>query len=333
MSNLSQIGGRGGGGVTDHGLLSGLLDNDHPQYALSSTTVSLTSHTADTSIHFTEVSIDFANISNTGHSHQFSAITDTGHTHVELDITDLKDYAVRSYFESHTGDSSIHFTESSISFLNIANTAHTHPYSGISNTAHTHAFSSITNTAHTHSDGFGFRATGTTRNKWYTTPATSLAMATVATTAHRLYAAHFPIPTTRMVEAIAFVVTTSIGGKANIGIYDDLNCAPNNKIYDSGNITIDGTRAFSAFPMVVLTGGNLYWLALACQSGNTVRSIAVNSLIPCLGVQEGFGTTGAVNHLYSGLTELGTQLPLVLGEGMTEATNSATPAIFVRLSG
>ena len=41
-------------GVTDHGLLTGLLDpNDHPQYASSSLSATISSHTSDGTIHFT----------------------------------------------------------------------------------------------------------------------------------------------------------------------------------------------------------------------------------------------------------------------------------------
>ena len=65
--------------------------------------------------------IDFSMVANTSHTHDFSVITNTGHTHTESDITDLGDYAERTYFESHTGDPTTHFTEASIVHDNIQN--------------------------------------------------------------------------------------------------------------------------------------------------------------------------------------------------------------------
>jgi predicted RecA/RadA family phage recombinase len=50
------------GGVIDHGALTGLEDNDHPQYVLSSTNATLSStvssHIASSTVHFTQAEID-----------------------------------------------------------------------------------------------------------------------------------------------------------------------------------------------------------------------------------------------------------------------------------
>ena len=114
------------GGTSDHGGLTGLLDNDHPQYRLTATT------------------IDYSEIANTGHVHTISEITDF----------DPADYTTDVEFDAHTGDSTIHFTEASIDYANISNTGHSHDYSAIYNTGHNHDFSTIWNTAHTHTVDF-----------------------------------------------------------------------------------------------------------------------------------------------------------------------------------
>lgn len=45
---IQDVSSGGGGGVTDHGALTGLADNDHPQYALAGTSVyTVTNTTTD----------------------------------------------------------------------------------------------------------------------------------------------------------------------------------------------------------------------------------------------------------------------------------------------
>jgi YD repeat-containing protein len=86
--------GTGGGGVTDHTLLTNIGTSTHPQ--LDSERSSSISHRADTTIHFTQAQIDHVNILNKGTN-----------THSQID--------------SHIGDASIHFTEASISHTDIQN--------------------------------------------------------------------------------------------------------------------------------------------------------------------------------------------------------------------
>jgi len=190
-----------GTGVSDHGALTGLLDNDHPQYRLTATTINFSeigstghnhtvseitdfdptdyttdvefdAHTADTNYHFLESSIDFANISNTGHTHtefdahtglsnihftvdsieysaisqtahthEFSIITNTGHNHTVSEISDFdpNDYTTGVEFTAHTGDTDYHFLESSIDFSNISNTGHTHDLSNLNQNGASHS--------------------------------------------------------------------------------------------------------------------------------------------------------------------------------------------------
>ena len=74
--------------ITDHGALGGLGDNDHPQYVLSATNNVLssayTNHAASASVHFTEGSIDHGSIAGLGDNDHpqyllsAAAITDHG---------------------------------------------------------------------------------------------------------------------------------------------------------------------------------------------------------------------------------------------------------------
>ena len=178
--------GGGSGGVTDHGDLTGLDDpNDHPQYLLTSATIYY-SGLGDTSHTHT-----LANITDSAHTHDFATqITNTGHNHTISDISDLtypvehSEYDIfsasmishtsstsihftensishiniqdigsntHSDIDDHIADSTIHFSESSIDFSNISNTGHTHDFStDITNTGHTHEWDDLSTTAHTH---------------------------------------------------------------------------------------------------------------------------------------------------------------------------------------
>ena len=96
-------------GVTDHGLLTGLADDDHPQYVLSATNNQLSSdvsnHIASASVHFTEASIDHTAIQNIGSN---------SHATIDTKITEL---------DNHVASASVHFTEASIDHGSIAGLA------------------------------------------------------------------------------------------------------------------------------------------------------------------------------------------------------------------
>ena len=96
----------GSGGVTDHGALTGLADDDHAQYhndARGDARYSLLAHNHD-SVYYTESEIDAlllgysaathnhdAAYSALGHNHS-GVYSPVGHTHTESDITDLGAY-------------------------------------------------------------------------------------------------------------------------------------------------------------------------------------------------------------------------------------------------
>lgn len=140
----------GGGGVSDHGALTGLGDDDHPQYLLADGSRALTgdldlgsnnivnvgavdgvdisAHVADLSIHFTEASIDHTNITNIGinsHVQIDSHIADTSihFTEASIDHTAIQNIGTNTHaqIDTHIADATIHFTEASIDHLNIQN--------------------------------------------------------------------------------------------------------------------------------------------------------------------------------------------------------------------
>ena len=120
-----------GGGVVDHGLLDGLLDNDHPQYRLTATTINF-SEIGSTGHNHTVANItDFTpnDYSLSGHIHSYSEITSTAHTHADYSSSahTHTDYTLSGDFNTHTGTSNIHFLESAIDIDNIVS-AHTHNY-------------------------------------------------------------------------------------------------------------------------------------------------------------------------------------------------------------
>lgn len=68
-------------GSSDHGSLTGLYDNDHPQYRLTASTAAISAST------FYSGTNDLLNVlSPSGHTHAYSAITSTGHTHIASQI-------------------------------------------------------------------------------------------------------------------------------------------------------------------------------------------------------------------------------------------------------
>jgi len=134
----------GSGGVSDHGKLTGLLDDDHPQYALDTKVNTLDtkvdSHLASAGVHFIESSIDHGSVSglldddhpqygsrNVLNAHLASAGVhfiegniDHGSVSGLLD-DDHPQYGSRNVLNAHLASAGVHFTESSIDHTAIQN--------------------------------------------------------------------------------------------------------------------------------------------------------------------------------------------------------------------
>jgi hypothetical protein len=109
----------GGGGVTDHGALTGLADDDHPQYVLSATNNALSStvsnHIASASVHFTQAEIDHGTILGLG---------DNDHPQYVLSSTNN---TLSSLVNDHIASATVHFTQAQIdhgSILGLADNDH-----------------------------------------------------------------------------------------------------------------------------------------------------------------------------------------------------------------
>jgi hypothetical protein len=99
----------------DHGSISGLADDDHPQYTLDTT---YNAHAASASVHFTEDSIDLEQYTlvTTYNAHAASASV-----HFTEDSIDLEQYTLVTTYNAHAASASVHFTEDSIDHANIQN--------------------------------------------------------------------------------------------------------------------------------------------------------------------------------------------------------------------
>ena len=174
-----------------------LTGHTHSEYALDS---EFTSHTGDTNIHYTKASINLSDLGSTGHTHSeyalditldshtgdtnihytkasinLSELGTTGHTHTEADITDLQDYSLTGHthseyaldttLDSHTGDTTIHFTKGSINLSELGTTGHTHSEYALDSALNSHTgdtsvhytkasinLSELGTTGHTHSE-------------------------------------------------------------------------------------------------------------------------------------------------------------------------------------
>lgn len=115
------------------------------------TTTLFNSHTGDTTIHYTKSSILLSELGSSAHTHSISEIdnlqstldskalqtdfvTHSGNTSNPHSVTASQVGApTTSQFNTHTGDTSTHYTKSSINLSELGSTAHTHSISEVNN--------------------------------------------------------------------------------------------------------------------------------------------------------------------------------------------------------
>src|SRR5262249_2150330 len=98
--------------------------------------------------------------------------------------------------------------------------------------------------------------------------------------------------------------TGTTGGRVRVGIYDnssDRNVMPTSLLADFGEIVLDGTTGRKTLALAtpyVLAGGQLYWLAMvcnsACRANNAIQTWSQPNLWNVLGA----GTAATVNVGY-----------------------------------
>lgn len=115
--------GGGGGGVTDHGQLTGLYpDNDHPQYVLSSTNLSLSSsiasHIASSTVHFTSGSLSGAYVLTSTNSALSSLVNNHIGSAVHWELSTLN----QNYINASGDSANAGFYLSSVSATNLSAT-------------------------------------------------------------------------------------------------------------------------------------------------------------------------------------------------------------------
>lgn len=108
---------------------------------------------------------------------------------------------------------------------------------------------------------------------------------------------------------------TAVGaGTVEVGIYDDLNGRPNNRIYTTGAISVAATTGFKEATGVnqILAKGTRYWLAIVYTNG-TIKSIQTATGVPVIQGPTESATTTSTTYPVVGLSQNATALPAVAG--------------------
>jgi hypothetical protein len=335
--------------ATDHGTLTGLGDPDHPASAITvdtstfggklsgtDTTVQAALATLDDHTHAGgsgDVVGPASSVDNqvarfdlaTGKLIQASlmVVDDNGKPNIPSGQT----YDINGSPHTHTG---------------LVTNGDSHDHSGGDGAQISHTtLSNIGTTSHADLDTFvgvprpydmsAPRRTGTTRERWYTMPVTGTAMTvSTALTSGRIYAHPFLCPKTITLDRIGVNCTTLIAaGKLRLGIYNDNNGEPGTRLLDAGEVDTSATGVKTLNISQQLTGGVLYWLVAASNSGtHAFRVPAIAATINVGGVGSTLGTA-VMTHYYAAQTygALPSSFPTP-----TEGTSLVYPAIFVRLS-
>jgi hypothetical protein len=187
-------------------------------------------------------------------------------------------------------------------------------------------------TARSNFSALGYRKRGTVSPRYYTSPSTGLAMGTAVLAANTLYAMPMVIENAVTIDQLLINVTTAgTGSSVRVGIYDDNNNEPDQRIVDCGAISsaTTGVKTYTTGLPISLPPG-LYWLVAVCNTtAPQIRGFAVGGVIPLLGNDATLGTAAglgySVNFTY-------TALPTSFPASPTVRTAAPLPAIFVRYS-
>lgn len=178
------------------------------------------------------------------------------------------------------------------------------------------------------------RATGSTLNRYYSSPNNGIPLVNSTPTANFMYALALLVAKNDTIDTIQFdVETNGAGSSANIGIYaDNGNCYPGALLFDTGSINTAsglGTKSTTLGTPLAVTPG-LYWLVFLCSgTAPAVKSFDQKSLLPILG---GGSSINASSPQGVGWTVAQTAgaLPSTFTAGGGVVTSGAFPYIQVR---
>jgi hypothetical protein len=155
---------------------------------------------------------------------------------------------------------------------------------------------------------------------------TNLTLTTFTLMASRIYLIPF-IPTSNItISDIGFEVTTAVSGNAYLGIYSNKlnnnNDEPDILLASIGPFSTSTTGSKSGTISFNFTKNTIYWIAIVCNAGPTIRALPVGGMAPLLGIQ--YGTTSSYTYFYSASSGV---LPTVYNLTLTIAAG-VTPAIY-----
>jgi hypothetical protein len=169
-------------------------------------------------------------------------------------------------------------------------------------------------------------------SRYYGNAITAVALGNLVLTTAVLRASPFIVSRRMTINEVRSEVTTTLAGSYRVGIYnDDGNCYPSTLIagtdtgeFDSGSGTIKNNNIS---PSVILEPG-LYWIAYACSSASTLRSVGVGGIPNVLGM----GTSLGANSQSTGwsVAFVYAALPTPFPAGATVFNNTACPLVVFR---
>jgi len=157
------------------------------------------------------------------------------------------------------------------------------------------------------------------------------ALETGQISANVLYAIPIYVLKNTTFDRIAIKVTVGASGNVGLGIYNDLDCYPNERVWYEIGISVSsaGVKARTInVPFYVDVHGPLLWLVIVSNTTPTIVSLPVNAAFPILGFDSTLTTAGvgwSVPFTYA-------VLPATFPAGASPITASPIPAIFLRSS-
>lgn len=146
---------------------------------------------------------------------------------------------------------------------------------------------------------------GTTRERWMTSPTTHTAMANGAAVVNgRMYCYPFPCPHDMNVTKLAcYVATSATNGEARLGIYTDTGNAEPYQLVTQGTVGTTSTGVKTTSVSASLVGGEFYWLCIHVNNAtNAFRGAPIAAQVNILGYATTLGTTDAISGVYADQT-------------------------------